>query len=152
MRAFLSQAIIVLAVLTCAANTLHAELPGQPNFLFILTDDHALEAIGAYDKWLKPYVQTPTIDKLAEEGMRFTNVCCDNSICSPSRASIITGQFSHINGGRNLNCSLAEDAPSYSRQLKEAGYQTAVIGKWHMKHLPRGMSFYAVTKRARQVF
>jgi len=60
-------------------------------------------------------VQTPAIDGLAAEGMRFTNVCCCNSICSPSRASIITGQYSHTNGGRTLNCSLQEDAPSYNR-------------------------------------
>ena len=118
----------------------------RPNILFVLSDDHALEAIGAYGSWLKDYVQTPTIDRLAAEGMRFTNVCCNNSICSPSRSSIITGQYSHINGGRNLNCSLNDDAPSYNRQLHEAGYQTAVVGKWHMKHMPRGMDFYAVTK------
>ena len=63
-----------------------------PNILFILSDDHALEAIGAYGSWLKDYVKTPTIDRLAAEGMRFTNVCCNNSICSPSRAAIITVQ------------------------------------------------------------
>lgn len=118
----------------------------RPNILFILSDDHALEAIGAYGSWLKDYVQTPTIDRLAEEGMRFTNVCCNNSICSPSRASIITGQYSHTNGGLNLNCSLREDAPSYNQQFQTAGYQTAVVGKWHMRHMPRGMDFYAVTK------
>ena len=117
-----------------------------PNILFILSDDHALEAIGAYGSWLKDYVKTPTIDRLAAEGMRFTNVCCNNSICSPSRAAIITGQYSHISGGLNLNCSLREDAPSYSRQLQAAGYQAAVVGKWHMRHTPRGMDFYAVTK------
>jgi arylsulfatase A-like enzyme len=117
-----------------------------PNILFILSDDHALEAIGAYGSWLKDYVQTPTIDRLAAEGMRFTKVCCNNSICSPSRASIITGQYSHTNGGINLNCSLKEEAPSYNRQLQQNGYQTAVIGKWHMKHMPRGMDFFAVTK------
>ena len=117
-----------------------------PNILFILSDDHALEAISAYGSWLKDYTRTPTLDRLAAEGMRFTNVCCNNSICSPSRAAIITGQYSHISGGLNLNCSLREDAPSYNRQLQKAGYQTAVVGKWHMRHTPRGMDFYAVTK------
>ncbi|MAG94830.1 MAG: acetylglucosamine-6-sulfatase, partial [Planctomycetaceae bacterium] len=131
-----------LSSATCCA----AESPSKPNILFILSDDHALEAIGAYDSWLRKFVQTPTLDRLAAEGMRFTNLCCNNSICSPSRAAIITGQYSHKSGGYNLNCSLRENAPSYNRQLHQAGYQTAVIGKWHMKHKPRGMDFYAVTK------
>jgi len=147
MRNRLLLLIFFFAILLPAIPARPAEAePKQPNILFILSDDHALEGIGAYGSWLKPYVQTPTLDSLAAEGMRFTNVCCCNSICSPSRASIITGQYSHTNGGLILNCSLREDAPSYSRQLQGAGYQTAVVGKWHMKHMPRGMDFYAVTK------
>jgi arylsulfatase A-like enzyme len=118
----------------------------RPNILYIMSDDHALEAVGAYHSLLKDFVLTPTIDRLAAEGMRFTNVCCNNSICSPARATVITGQYSHVNGGYNLNCSLKPDSPSYNIELQKSGYQTAVVGKWHMKHMPRGMDFYAVTK------
>ena len=71
-----------------------AKAAERPNILFIMSDDHASEAIGAYGSWLKDFVHTPTLDRLAAEGMRFTNVCCNNSICSPSRASIISGQYS----------------------------------------------------------
>ena len=100
----------------------------RPNILFIMSDDHASEAIGAYGSWLKDFVHTPTLDRLAAEGMRFTNVCCNNSICSPSRASIISGQYSHVTGALNLNCRLKPDAPSYIRALTGAGYQTCVVG------------------------
>ena len=118
----------------------------RPNILFIMSDDHTLEGIGAYGSWLKEYVKTPTIDRLAAEGMRFNNCCCNNSICSPSRASIISGQYSHQTGALNLNCRLKPDAPSYIVELQKSGYTTAVVGKWHMAHLPRGCDEYAVTK------
>jgi arylsulfatase A-like enzyme len=118
----------------------------RPNILFMMSDDHALEAIGAYNTYLKDSLHTPTLDSLAAQGMRFTNVCCNNSICSPSRASIISGQYSHINGVRGLNQGLKEDSPSYNIELQKAGYQTAVFGKWHMKHTPRGFDDYGVTK------
>jgi len=118
----------------------------RPNILFIMSDDHASEAIGAYGSWLKDYVHTPTLDRLAAEGMRFTNVCCNNSICSPSRASIISGQYSHVTGALNLNCRLQPDAPSYIRELTSNGYKTCVVGKWHMQQFPRGVDNYAVTK------
>jgi len=121
-------------------------LAERPNVLFIMSDDHAYEAVGAYRSWLKDFVHTPAIDKLATEGMRFDNCCCNNSICSPSRASIISGQYSHVNGGLNLNCGLRRDAPSYIGELTKAGYQTCVVGKWHMKHLPRRTTTYAITK------
>ena len=118
----------------------------RPNIVYLMADDHALEAIGCYGKWLRDFAHTPTIDRLAAEGMRFTNVCCNNSICSPSRGSIITGQYSHINGGLNLGCTLRPDSPSYIVELQKAGYTTAVVGKWHMGQQPRGCDDYAVTK------
>tara|TARA_B100000029_G_scaffold94423_1_gene84610 strand:+ start:2462 stop:3850 length:1389 start_codon:yes stop_codon:yes gene_type:complete len=111
-----------------------------------MSDDHALEAIGSYGSWLREYCPTPTIDKLAEEGMRFTNVCCNNSICSPSRASILTGQYSHKNGVQNLNGSINEDSPQLAEELKKVGYQTAVFGKWHLRSRPVGFDAYKVTR------
>ena len=134
---------ITLALLGAVAPVARAD--DRPNILFIMSDDHTSEAIGAYDSWLKDWVHTPTIDQLAAEGMRMTNVCCNNSICSPSRASIISGQYSHITGALNLGCELKPDSPSYIVELQKAGYQTAVVGKWHMKQWPRGCDDYAVT-------
>ncbi|MDP6035819.1 MAG: sulfatase-like hydrolase/transferase, partial [Verrucomicrobiota bacterium] len=118
----------------------------QPNILFIMSDDHASEAIGAYGSWLKKYCSTPTIDRLAAEGMRFTNVCCNNSICSPSRATILTGQYSHKNGVPSLNGAINENSPQVAAQLQKAGYQTAIFGKWHLTSQPKGFDTYKVTR------
>lgn len=115
------------------------------NIVFILSDDHAMEAIGCYDSWLKDYVHTPFIDSIAAEGMRLTNVCCNMSLCSPSRASIITGQYAHKNGVKVLKGSLSPHAPSYVIELHNTGYQTAIYGKWHMSQMPRGCDDYAIT-------
>ena len=134
--------LTTIAAILSAAGLVLGE---RPNIVFIMSDDHALEAIGAYGSWLKKYCPTPAIDQLAAEGIRFTNVCCNNSICSPSRASIISGQYSHVTGALNLGCELKPNAPSYIRELTQNGYKTCVVGKWHMKQFPRGTSDYAVT-------
>ncbi|MHC4993791.1 MAG: sulfatase family protein [Planctomycetota bacterium] len=147
--------LTLIASFTCLNPVARAAAPAtpqRPNLLFILTDDHALEAIGAYGTHLQPYVKTPTLDRLAREGVTLSNVACNNSICSPSRASIITGQYSHINTVRGLNQGLPDHSPSYNIVARAAGYQTAVIGKWHMEHTPRGMDYYAVTKKQGNYF
>ena len=118
MYSFAKKLEIILITLACqlgilAGTSLEAK-HREPNILFIMSDDHASEAIGAYDSWLKKYCPTPTIDRLAAEGMRFTNVCCNNSICSPSRASILTGQYSHKNGVPNLNGGINEFITTFS--------------------------------------
>jgi arylsulfatase A-like enzyme len=116
----------------------------QPNILYIMSDDHAATAIGAYNMRLAKYAPTPNIDRIAREGMRLDNVFCNNSICTPSRASIITGQYSHINGIFTLNGSLTPQSESFPRRLQQVGYQTAVIGKWHIKSDPDGFDHYEV--------
>ena len=141
MKRLLSIPLCLLALLALG----QAQAAKRPNILFMMSDDHASEGIAAYGSWLKDYVHTPAIDRLAAEGMRFTNVCCNNSICSPSRASIISGQYSHVTGALNLGCELKPNAPSYIRELTNSGYETCVVGKWHMKQFPRGTSDYAVT-------
>ena len=141
MKRLLSIPLCLVALLALG----QAQAAKRPNILFMMSDDHASESIGAYGSWLKDYVHTPAIDRLAAEGMRFTNVCCNNSICSPSRASIISGQYSHVTGALNLGCELKPNAPSYIRELTNSGYETCVVGKWHMKQFPRGTSDYAVT-------
>lgn len=133
-------------VLLLAGSARAGHEAAKPNILFILSDDHALEAIGAYGSWLKDYVKTPTIDRLAAEGMRFNNLCVNNSICSPSRASILTGQYSHKNGVLNLGGYINDSSPMFSEELKRAGYQTAVFGKWHLKSNPRGFDAWAITR------
>ena len=137
--------LTLLILIISALSQLPAEARNRPNILFMMSDDHASEGIGAYESWLKEYCHTPAIDKLAFEGIRFSNICCNNSICSPSRASIISGQYSHVTGALNLGCELRPNAPSYIRELTNSGYQTCVVGKWHMKQFPRGASDFAVT-------
>ncbi len=117
-----------------------------PNMVVVLVDDHAFEAISAYGTYLKDFAKTPTIDRLGIEGMRFDHFTCANSICSPSRASILTGQFSHKNGVRGLNGSINEDSPQYPVELQKAGYQTWLVGKWHLKSQPKGYDKHMVVK------
>ena len=141
MKRLLSIPLCLVALLALG----QAQAAKRPNILFMMSDDHASEGSAAYGAWLKDYVHTPAIDRLAAEGMRFTNVCCNNSICSPSRASIISGQYSHVTGALNLGCELKPNAPSSLRELPNSGYETCVVGKWHMKQFPRCTSDYAVT-------
>ena len=107
----------------------------RPNIIYIMSDDHASEAISAYSHLaphLKGVVSTPNIDTLANEGVRFDNVYCNFSLCSPSRASIITGQYSHRTGVRRLFAAISPQCEWVSSALQKAGYSTALIGKWHL--------------------
>jgi len=115
----------------------------KPNILFIMSDDHTAQAIGAYATLLKELDPTPTIDTLAEEGILFENAFNTNSICTPSRACIITGQYNHINGVFDLNGNIKPDKQMLPIQMKKAGYQTAIIGKWHLKQEPN-FDYYKV--------
>ena len=107
-----------------------AEDTQRPNILFIFTDDHAYQAIGAYGSNRN---ETPNLDRLAREGMRFTNCCVTNSICGPSRAVIQTGKYSHINGFIDNSSRFNIDQPTFPKMLQKTGYQTAVVGKWHLE-------------------
>ena len=117
----------------------------QPNILFIMSDDHTTQGIGAYeDPRFRELDITPSIDRLAEEGMLFTNVFCTNSICTPSRATILTGQYNHTNEVRDLYDPLPPERQYLSLELKKAGYQTAVVGKWHLRESPESFDYYNV--------
>ncbi|NQT50768.1 sulfatase, partial [bacterium] len=108
----------------------------RPNILFIMSDDHAAHAIGAYGGRLAKLNPTPVIDTLARDGMLMENAFCTNSICTPSRASILTGQYSHVNGVLDLGGNLPPERQTLAIALRAAGYQTAMIGKWHLKLEP----------------
>jgi arylsulfatase A-like enzyme len=140
---FLTILIVLFWGCTTPKNTKYLE---KPNILFIMTDDHALAALSAYQGYLSKIAPTPNIDRIANEGIRFNNAFCTNSICGPSRASILTGQYAHVNGffknegGGDFNSSLE----TFPKILQRNGYETAVIGKWHLGTAPTGFDYFKV--------
>ncbi len=116
----------------------------RPNIVFIFSDDHAPHAIGAYEGWLKSVNPTPNIDQLARQGMLFKNSFCTNSICGPSRAVIQTGKHSHMNGFMNNGNDFDGSQQTFPKLLRKAGYQTAMIGKWHLKSNPQGFDYWDI--------
>jgi uncharacterized sulfatase len=139
-------------ILLCSAAPILARAEGvaaapgtaaaRPNILYIMADDHSAQAIGAYAGRLAPLDPTPTIDRLAKEGMRFTNCFCVNSICSPSRASILTGQYSQSNRVLWLDQPLPPERQYLPKLMHDAGYVTAIIGKWHLTDEPAAFDYY----------
>ena len=129
-----------LGVLGVAGVTLAAGRP-QPNILYIMADDHASHAISAYGSRIN---QTPNIDRIAQSGIRLNNCFCTNSICTPSRAAILTGQYSHKNGVYTLNDRLDPNRNHVAKELQRAGYQTAMIGKWHLASDPTGFDYWNI--------
>jgi arylsulfatase A-like enzyme len=116
----------------------------QYNILYIMTDDHAAQAIGTYGSRLAGLNPTPNLDKLASEGMVFDNAFVTNSICSPSRATILTGQYSQTNGVQDLKGGVATENQYLPAEMKKAGYETAIVGKWHLKQEPGAFDYYQV--------
>lgn len=116
-----------------------------PNILFIMADDHAAKAISCYGHGINA---TPNIDRLASEGMRFDHCYVTNSICTPSRAAILTGTHNHVNGVLTLASGIDNRGPNVAKQLRAAGYQTAIFGKWHLGegpgHEPTGFDDWSV--------
>lgn len=132
--------IATLLLSSCAGD------PGQeqPNILFIMSDDHTSQAFGVYGSRLARLNPTPNIDRIAKEGMLFENCFCTNSICTPSRASIMTGQYPQTNGVLDLDGSIPTEQQYLAHEMKKLGYETAMIGKWHLKKEPAAFDFYCV--------
>jgi arylsulfatase A-like enzyme len=131
-------ALSVLAFLFATADLAAAD---RPNILFLFTDDHASHAMSCYGSKVN---KTPNLDRIAKEGMLFRNCFCTNSLCGPSRAVILTGKHSHLNGfawnGQRFNAA----QQTFPKLLRKAGYQTAVVGKWHLASEPTGFDYYEV--------
>lgn len=132
------------AILLLLSAVTVVEADHRPNVLFIMSDDHTSQAVGAYGGRLAKLNPTPTIDQLAREGIVMENAFCQNSICTPSRASIMTGQSSAVNGVTDLMGRLPKERQYLALEMKKAGYQTAVVGKWHLKEKPSAFDYYKV--------
>ena len=139
---------VFCAALACAYSSLadaqFPAMPDRPNILFIMSDDHCARAVGAYGMRLACLNPTPNLDSLARDGMLLENVFCSNSICTPSRASVLTGQYSHRNGVYDLYDTLPGAKHYLPREMKKAGYTTAVVGKWHLKDSPKFFDYFSV--------
>jgi len=136
-------AFVFTGLTLCAASLAQAQNKA-PNILFIMADDHATQAIGAYGGFLAHYMPTPNIDRIAKEGARMTDCFVTNSICEPSRACILTGQYSQKNGVYTLDDMIDRNLPTMAKELQKAGYQTAIVGKWHLSSEPAGFDYYNV--------
>lgn len=137
---------LVLALSVVGTRAVHAADAKRPNIVFIFADDHAYQAVGAYKDYLKDVVRTPNLDKLASQGMLFRRCMVTNSICGPMRAVIQTGKYSHINGFVHNGNKFNGDQQTFPKLLQKAGYQTAVIGKWHLgeHQAPQGYNYSEV--------
>lgn len=133
---------VKLALLCCAACQEKNDAPAErPNIVFIMADDHAYQAISAYDDRL---IQTPNIDRIAEDGMLFNNACVTNSICAPSRAVILSGKHSHLNGKIDNIFPFDTTQITFPQILQDNGYQTAMFGKLHFGNNPKGFDQFKI--------
>lgn len=115
--------------------------PKQPNIIVMMTDDHTIQAMSCYGSLL---VETPNLDRLAKEGMLFENCYVPNAISGPSRACILTGKYSHVNGFTDNSRTFDGEQQTFPKLLHEAGYQTAMIGKWHLNSVPQGFDYWSI--------
>lgn len=140
---------LVLATLVGSSAIFAAE---RPNILFLFSDDHATQAISAYGGALAELAPTPSIDRIAKEGMLFRKCYVTNSLCGPSRAVVLTGKYSHLNGFRQNGDTFDGSQQTVPKLLQKAGYETAIVGKWHLKSEPTGFDHYEVLRGQGQYY
>ena len=131
--------VISFLFFSCGKKTV--EKAERPNIIFIMSDDHAYQAISAYSNHL---IETPNIDRIAKMGMLFTNASVTNSICAPSRATILTGKHSHLNGKIDNHFPFDTTNITFPQILQQAGYQTAMFGKLHFGNSPKGFDQFKI--------
>ena len=136
--AFAAPAALVASATSCSSQKSSEKSDEKPlNIVYIMTDDHTAQMMSCYDS---TYANTPNLDRIAADGVRFTNSFVANSLSGPSRACMLTGKHSHKNGFTdNTTCVFDNTQPTFPKYLQQAGYQTAVFGKWHLEGLPPGL-------------
>lgn len=144
MLSFRYPALIGLSALT--GSTIFSQSQKTPNIIYIMSDDHAYQAISAYGGVLKALAPTPNIDRIAAHGMRFDRCLVTNSISGPCRAVVLTGKYSHLNGFINNDGQAPFDGSqqTFPKLLQRAGYITAMIGKWHLESNPTGFDHWEI--------
>ena len=133
--------IVLFSFFSCSEKKKDTPNSTKPNILFIMSDDHAYQAISAYSDKL---IKTPNIDRIANEGMLFTNACVTNSICAPSRATILTGKHTHLNGKIDNITPFDTTQITFPQLFQKAGYQTAMYGKLHFGNNPKGVDDFMI--------
>lgn len=144
-----NKSLLSFAALSCIAATAQAQQKAaaatqRPNIVYIMCDDHAFQCISAYGSPISKLAPTPNIDRIAERGMRFDRAFVENSLSTPSRACLMTGLYSNQNGQRQLGEGIDTTRTFFTEQFQQAGYQTAVVGKWHMGCDPKGFDYYHI--------
>lgn len=141
LKRFIVLLVLFTVLFSCKEDATMAQ---KPNIIYIMADDHTTQGFGVYGSRLASLNPTPTLDKLANEGMIFQNCFVNNSICVPSRAAILTGQRAQTNGVIDLEGSLAPENQYLPIEMKKLGYQTAIVGKWHLHEEPAAFDYYQV--------
>lgn len=144
-----NKSLLSFAALSCIAATAQAQQKAaaatqRPNIVYIMCDDHAFQCISAYGSPISKLAPTPNIDRIAQRGMRFDRAFVENSLSTPSRACLMTGLYSNQNGQRQLGEGIDTTRTFFTEQLQQVGYQTAVVGKWHMGCDPKGFDYYHI--------
>lgn len=138
--------IFILLVIGCQQKQKSSQQADskRPNIIYIMADDHAAQAISAYGHPISKLAPTPNIDRIAQNGALFKNNFCTNSICGPSRAVVLTGKHSHINGFRMNGERFDGDQQTLPKLLKKEGYNTGIVGKWHLHGFPQGFDHWNI--------